>query len=573
MNSSMLFQCILLIFYLTLCVRTSIAEFVPGSYLTLPQCITATEVSAVYPNDPGWRDAKVGERIRFQRRPVVVTYPINTTQVQWLVQCANSFKRMPDPRNGGHSNIGSSSMDNSVVIDISYMDSLVIDPVTQTATVGGGIRLGPLYIELDKAGFTIISATQPTVGLSGAIASGGFGLQSRKYGVTGDFALEAEVVNWNGSLLIANAESYPDLFWALRGGGGGKYGIVTQWKLKLIPVWPKFTVFNIDYFYAGFEEVLTTFWNWAYASIEDLTVSFIFTNEEFRIQGHFLGTKDQVHELVDKTGLFKLSNAKAVKHDECTHLGSRAYFLDKDRTCDKIYLLNVGNSPFGPNYAGDPSLQTTEVILVTEGVIEGYGAAPEQQRELVKTKSMFFAKELSIENITTIVERAKAMPPGAQAELTTYGGILGTQATDLTAFPHRNGVAYHLLLTVPLTGNATIDEPALNFINTWEETLRPLSNGMSYVGYEDEDLPNPGLSYFGGNLEALKNIDSIYDPNNVFNSGQSLNQTELPIVNEKCPYIVGGDPPGRRSAGVKINENNLIYITPILITFIILIAF
>ncbi|RGB43288.1 Glucooligosaccharide oxidase [Rhizophagus diaphanus] len=576
MNFEKKFRFISLILYLTILVKTSIAEFVPGSHLTLPQCIAATEVSVIYPNYPGWRDAKIGERIRFQRRPVVVTYPINTTQVQWLVQCANSFKRMPVPRNGGHSNIGSSSMDNSVVIDISYMDSLVIDAATQTATVGGGIRLGPLYIELDKAGFTIISATHPTVGLSGAIASGGFGLQSRKYGVTGDWVLEAEVVTSDGSLLIANAESHSDLFWALRGGGGGKYGIVTQWKLKLIPVWPKFTVFNINYFYNGFEEVLTNFWNWAYGSIEDLSVSFVFTNNEFNIQGHFLGGEKDLHELVDKTGLFKLSNAKAVKRDECTHLGSRAYFLDKDKTCDKIYLLNVGNSPFGPNYGDDPSLltlQTAEITLVTEGVIEGYGAAPKQQREYVKTKSMFFAKELSVENITTIVERAKAMPPGAHAELTAYGGILGTQPTDLTAFPHRNGVAYHLLLEVSLTGNATIDEFALNFVNTWEEDLRPLSNGRSYVGYEDEDLVNPGLSYFGGNLETLKNIDSIYDPNNIFDSGQSQQQTELPLTNEKCPYIAGGDPPGRRSGGVKINENNLIYITSILITFIILIAF
>ncbi|EXX73931.1 hypothetical protein RirG_055810 [Rhizophagus irregularis DAOM 197198w] len=538
MNFKKRFRFISLILYLTILVKTSIAVFVPGSYLTLPQCIAATEVSVIYPNYPGWRDAKIGERIRFQRRPVVVTYPINTTQVQWLVQCANSFKRMPVPRNGGHSNIGSSSMDNSVVIDISYMDSLVIDAATQTATVGGGIRLGPLYIELDKAGFTIISATHPTVGLSGAIASGGFGLQSRKYGVTGDWVLEAEVVTSDGSLLIANAGSHSDLFWALR--------------------------------------VLTNFWNWAYGSIEDLSVSFVFTNNEFNIQGHFLGGEKDLHELVDKTGLFKLSNAKAVKHDECTHLGSRAYFLDKDKTCDKIYLLNVGNSPFGPNYGDDPSLltlQTAEITLVTEGVIEGYGAAPKQQREYVKTKSMFFAKELSVENITTIVERAKAMPPGAHAELTAYGGILGTQPTDLTAFPHRNGVAYHLLLEVSLTGNATIDEIALNFVNTWEEDLRPLSNGRSYVGYEDEDLVNPGLSYFGGNLETLKNIDSIYDPNNILDSGQSQQQTELPLTNEKCPYIVGGDPPGRRSSGVKINENNLNYITSILITFIILIAF
>src|SRR5581483_8629332 len=169
-------------------------------------------------------------------------------------------------------------MDNSVVIDISYMNSVYIDPVAQTADVGGGIRHGPLYIELDQKGFTIVSVTCPTVGLSGAIASGGFGIHSRKYGVTGDLVLEAEVVTANGSVLIANNISYPDLFWALRGGGGGKYGIVTRWKLQLIPKWKTITVFEIFYPYTGFEDVLTTFWNWGYNTDIHISSSLVFTN-------------------------------------------------------------------------------------------------------------------------------------------------------------------------------------------------------------------------------------------------------------------------------------------------------
>ncbi|CAG8559748.1 15832_t:CDS:2 [Funneliformis caledonium] len=565
MGSIEKFWYILLLLCLTLFIGT-FAEFIPGSYLTLPKCIEATETTATYPNDPGWRDAKVGERIRFQRKPLVITYPINTTQVQWLIQCANLFNVKPVPRNGGHSNTGSSSKDNSLVIDLSYMDSVVINAVAQTAVVGGGIRLGPLYIELDKAGFTIISATCPTVGLSGAISSGGFGLQSRKYGVSGDFVLEAEVVTADGSILIANAASYPDLFWALRGGGGGKFGIVTNWKLKLIPVWPKLTVFNIDYSYIGFQEVLTLFWNWAYGSIEDLSVAFVFSNKEIKIHGHFLGGQKDLHNLLDPVGLFKVANAKPKKHDDCTHLGSRAYFLDKDKTCDKSYLLNVGNFPLGPNYGEDPSFKINEISPVTEGVLAGYAPAPKQQREIVKTKSMFFAKVLSVENITTIIERAKAMPDGAYAELTTYGGILETQPTDFTAFPYRNGVAYHILLEVPLTGNDITDEPALNFITSWEETIRPLSNGGSYVGYEDEDLANPESFYFGKNLEKIKIVESKYDPNNVLDAGQRA----PPFTNEKCPFVVGGDPPGRRSACVGMNEYLHIYITYLLIITLVL---
>jgi len=75
-------------------------------------------------------------------------------------------------------------------------------------------------------------------------------------------------------------------------------------------------------------------------------------------------------------------------------------------------------------------------------------------------------------------------------------------------------------------------------------------------------LTNPESFYFGGNLDRLKNIKSIYDPNNILDSGQ----TGLPSTDDRCPFIVGGDPPGRRSAGVGMNENRHIYMTQILIT-------
>ncbi|CAG8563883.1 4045_t:CDS:2, partial [Racocetra fulgida] len=217
-----------------LLISVSWADFNPSSYKSIEECVAATGVSVISKNEPGYNDARVGERV---------------------------------------SNSGSSSLNDSLVIDISNINFVNIT-ASQTAIVGGGIRLGPLYIQLAQKNFTFISGICPTTGLSGIIAAGGFGLQSRKYGVTGDWILEAQVVTADGNILTANSIVNADLFWAIR-GGGATYGIITQWKLQLIPAWDVVSVFTIEYPYDSnlFASVLKSFTNFGHLAPNELSTT------------------------------------------------------------------------------------------------------------------------------------------------------------------------------------------------------------------------------------------------------------------------------------------------------------
>ncbi|CAG8779607.1 31288_t:CDS:2 [Gigaspora margarita] len=562
------YQIIWFLVGIVLLVDVSCASFNPSSYKSIEDCVGATGVSVISKNDPGYNDARVGERVRFQQYPRMITYPTNTTQVQQLVLCSNTFKITPSPRNGGHSNTGTSSLNDSLVIDISNLNSVDIDTVSQTAIVGGGIRLGPLYIQLAQKNFTFISGICPTTGLTGVISSGGFGLQSRKYGTTGDLVLGAQIVMADGSILITNSIINADLFWAIR-GGGATYGIITQWKLQLIPAWQTVSVFTIEYPYDPnlFSSVLKSFTNFGHIAPDDLSTTLFITNTNFKIVGHYLGNDDQIYEKLSNASLLTYNGSPIKGCDResieqnfllrCDHLGARAYFLDPNKTCTRYDYLNIGTSPYASN-SFTYTIQNvtyppaaTAPGVVTQGILSVYPPGPLQAREDVKTKSMYFDGPFNDTAINVIIGLLKQMPSGSFAELLSYGGLLPTQSTNLTAFFHRN-VAYHLLIQAPSTSDPTTNA----WINQWDSNVRPFSNGQSYQGFEDPDLPNFPQQYFGNNLQRLQNIKSKYDPQQLFSSKSTLNTTpsnqQTSSLFGQCPFVHDEAVPARRSSGNKM---------------------
>ncbi|CAG8702177.1 3962_t:CDS:2, partial [Cetraspora pellucida] len=389
-----------------LLISVSWADFNPNSYKSVEDCVAATGVFVISKNDPGYNDARVGERVR------MITYPNNTIQVQQLVLCSNTFKITPCPRNGGHSNSGSSSLNDSLVIDISNINFVNIDTVSQTAIVGGGIRLGPLYIQLAQKNFTFISGICPTTGLSGIIAAGGFGLQSRKYGVTGDLVLEAQVITADGNSLTANSIINADLFWAIR-GGGATYGIITQWKLQLIPAWDIVSVFTIEYPYDPnlFAPVLKAFTNFGHLAPDELSTTLYVTNTNFKIVGHYLGKDDKIYDKLLNAGLLSFNGSQIEGCDQetiekkllllCDHLGARAYFLDPQKTCKRYDFFNIGTSPYASNSLAYTIQNVTYPPAATvpgnvnQGILSAYPPSPLQARENVKTKSIYFGGPLN----------------------------------------------------------------------------------------------------------------------------------------------------------------------------------
>ena len=185
-------------------------------------------------------------------RPIAVVFPDTVQQVQAVVVCAIKANARPISRSGACSFENLGSGDGAVVIDLTNMAQVDADLDSMTAVVQTGIRSGNLYTKLDEAGqrrgrnVTCLGGVYPQVGFGGLMAAGGYGSMSRAYGVLADHVIAAKVVDAKGRLLDASPTVNPDLFFAVRGGGGGTYGIVVEATIKLIEV-PLVTVGVLAY--------------------------------------------------------------------------------------------------------------------------------------------------------------------------------------------------------------------------------------------------------------------------------------------------------------------------------------
>jgi FAD/FMN-containing dehydrogenase len=138
-------------------------------------------------------------------------------------------------RGGGHSYVGASTSPSALVLDVRRLAAVSYDAASRTATIGGGARLIDVYDRLAARGVSIPSGSCGSVGVSGITSGGGIGMASAAYGLTCDVVTEARVVLPDGRERVVDARRQPELFWALRGGGGGQFGVVTRWRMRTFP--------------------------------------------------------------------------------------------------------------------------------------------------------------------------------------------------------------------------------------------------------------------------------------------------------------------------------------------------
>ncbi|VAH40952.1 unnamed protein product [Triticum turgidum subsp. durum] len=185
--------------------------------------------------------------------PLCIVTPTNTSHVQTAVRCGRRHSVRVRVRSGGHDNEGLSYRSTTpngqafAVIDLAKLHAVHVNPHEATAWVETGATVGQLYYRIAKAapGLGFPASVCPTVGVGGIISGGGIGLMMRKYGLSADNVLDASMVDANGNLLANKKAMGDDLFWAIRGGGGGNFGIVLSWKLRLVAVPPKVTFFKV----------------------------------------------------------------------------------------------------------------------------------------------------------------------------------------------------------------------------------------------------------------------------------------------------------------------------------------
>ncbi len=191
------------------------------------------------PGDAGYDKGRALFSPRFdQVRPPAVVHCAEPADVVAAMAFAKRFGLPIVPRGGGHSYVGASTTAYGLVLDVRPLRAVTFDAATRTATIGGGATLRDIAAGLSPHRVTVPSGTCDTVGISGITSGGGIGPMSSAYGLTSDNVVSAELVTSDGKTRAVDAGREPELFWALRGGGGGRFGVVTSWRMRTCPARP-----------------------------------------------------------------------------------------------------------------------------------------------------------------------------------------------------------------------------------------------------------------------------------------------------------------------------------------------
>jgi FAD/FMN-containing dehydrogenase len=206
-----------------------------SSTIELPRLRAAVDGRVITPDDAGYDQARTIFYGGFDRRPAAIVRPADATQVAQVVNLARDGGHELAVRGGGHSNAGHSVSEGGIVLDLSELTAIDVDPQARTAWAQAGLTTGAYTAAAQAHGLVTGFGDTASVGIGGLTLGGGVGYLVRKHGLTIDSLLAAEVVTADGRLLSTDAETHPDLFWAIR-GGGGNFGVATRLKFRLHPL-------------------------------------------------------------------------------------------------------------------------------------------------------------------------------------------------------------------------------------------------------------------------------------------------------------------------------------------------
>ncbi|KAF8067329.1 FOX1 [Scenedesmus sp. PABB004] len=482
--------------------------------LTLTACLRGVPGLELHlPGSPDYGEYANGLRIPRLHTPAAVVLPSSVPQVQAAVVCAVRAGVQPIPRAGGNSFEALSSGDGALVIDLSANMGavLAVDVPRMTATMQGGVRMGNAYVTIARAGaaaspprnLTCVGSVWLELGVAGLIAAGGYGSLTRAHGMMADHVLSARVVDARGRLLTASPTENPELFFALRGGGSGTYGVLVEVTVRVIEV-PVATVARINYRGLGTAvELLDRFQRWAPGADRRLTLTFNVVRAGSDIKLYWLGDKAELRRLINASGLAALPGADYVDI-ECDVLGSRGWLVGSGWAPLRCPADNVAVPARAP---GGPLMRV---------------------REASKYKSAIFNRLIPRTGLAEIVALVQA--PGSVWKLfqfKAYGGALADVPANFNAFPYRRGTLMHLEWgsSFGFGRPESADDPrhvaaVWSFIAAGKAALAPLSSGGHYNGYVS--LDDSVASYFGPNFDRLRAAKRQYDPANVFRNALSV---------------------------------------------------
>jgi FAD/FMN-containing dehydrogenase len=438
----------------------------PADWATLKSKVSG---GLLRPGDAGFDTAYRGfNSLRDGRKPAAVALCKTPEDVQACVELARRSRTPIAAKSGGHSYAGYCVPENGLQVDLKGMAAVDVRP-DGTVRIGPGAHLVDVYTELAKAGRCLPAGSCPTVGVAGLTLGGGIGVLSRKYGLTCDRLDSVTIVPADSRLVPATRSTDTDLFWALRGGGGGNFGIATEFIFSTDAA-PQLTVFSLRFPAGSAANVLGAWQEWISRIPHELWTNLVITGGSpptCRVGGCFVGSAGELNSVL--AGFKPAAKSMSRSVQEKSYLDAMKYFAG----------------------SGSPS---RESFVASSRIVPGPVADPAAMVALVAGK------------------------PDTDVLLDSLGGAVAEVDPTATAFPHRKALASAQIYT---RATATA-ERATAQVNDVRDGLGSMVGNTGYVNYIDPDMPDWASAYYGPNLDRLKTIAKQIDPDRVFNFPQAV---------------------------------------------------
>lgn len=418
------------------------------------------------------------------KRPALIVRCAGAADVMASVRHARANGLPLAIRGGGHNIAGSALATDGLVIDLSGLRAVRVDPLRRRAWVDAGALLSDVDHETQAFGLATPLGINSTTGVAGLTLGGGFGWLSRKYGMTIDNLLSADIVTADGQFQHIDADSHPDLFWAIR-GGGGNFGVVTAFEFQLHPVGPQVTAGLMVFPFAQARQVLSSYREFVRTLGPDISAWVV-----LRKAPPLPFLADDVHG---------------------TDILALPFFstLAPDAVQDALAQMRAFGQPLGEHIGAVPYTAWQKVFdpLLTPGA-----------RNYWKSHNL---ATLSDPAIDVIIDYAGRLPsPHSEIFLGLLGEAAAAHQADETAYPSRD--AAWAMNVHTRWEDAADDARCIAWAREFFKMTTPHATGGVYVNFLNEDESERIASAYGPNYARLAQVKAKYDPDNLFRTNQNI---------------------------------------------------
>lgn len=440
----------------------------------------ATEV--LQPTDDGYEEARRIWNARFSRRPEVIVRCHDAEEVTAAIELARDTERPLSVKSGGHSYSGKNVGEGGVLIDLSALQTVEVDPDERSARVGSGVTWGEFDRVAQANGLATSGGTVSTVGVAGLTLGGGSGNVSRQLGLALDNLTGVEVVTADGSILRADEDENADLFWALR-GGTGNFGVVTSFDFRLHEIGPEVLSGQIIYPFDDAAELLRAYRDFMAGAPDELQCyPFMFRVppiDPFPEEYHGKPVVDFV-----------------------------VFHSDPDAVAAVQPLRDLG----------EKVLEFVAPTTYVEAQQTFDANLPSGNRYYTKAHQFDEISDEAIEAVTAYVPEMRGALTAAYFE--PLGGAIARVDRSATAFGPRDA-AYNFHILAGWMDESEDDE-VMAWARTFHNAMAPTARGSVYVNLLAEDEDNRVPAAYGDNYARLARLKKQWDPDNLFSTNYNI---------------------------------------------------